>query len=141
MASQRMSKQAAWGVVDRYAEEHADVFGGAYFGADGEPVIVTMWTRDADSHGEALSAATGKEIGAREVRWTAAYLEELRQRVSDDHSALVAGGIRVCLVGDNVMDNCVEIGVTGLTPETERMLVERYGDAVCVVEEEIRFAD
>jgi hypothetical protein len=50
---------------------------------------------------------------------------------------LRAEGIAVCLVADNVMENCVDIGVTGLTAEARETIISRYGHALNISEAEI----
>ena len=137
MSGQRLSKSKSWAIVDEYTAAHPDAFGGSYLGGEGEPAIVTLWTADAEAHGAVLTQRTGRPIGARAVPWSLAYLEALQERVANDMDRLRAEGIAVCLVGDNVMENCVDVGVTGLTDEARDTIAARYGNAVSVFEAEI----
>lgn len=156
MGGQRLSEQKSWAIVDAYAAEHSHVFAGAYVGGEGvaefgrfalgfltrrlgllEPPIVTLWTRDAASHAEALSNRTGRTIGGRSARWSEAYLDSVRERITDDMDQLRAEGIAVCLVGDNVMENCVNVGVIGLTAEARETIISCYGHALNIFESEI----
>jgi len=137
MPGQRRSKQDSWAIVKDYAAARPEAFGGAYVGGEGEAAIVTLWTDDPAPHREALTRETGRRVDARQVRWSFAYLEQLHGRVAEEMEQLVAEGIAVCLVGDNVMDNCVDIGVTGLTPAISQLLTERFGAGLNIFEEEI----
>ncbi len=137
MGGQRLSKQKSWAIVDAYAADHPDVFAGSYVGGEGEPPIVTLWTRDATRHAAVLSNRTGRTIGGRSARWSEAYLDSVRGRISNDMDRLIAEGIAVCRVGDNVMKNCVDVGVTGLTAAARDTITSRYGEAVNVREDTI----
>lgn len=137
MSRERRSKPDSRAVVDAYAAERESVFGGAYVGGEGEPAIVTLWTENPASHAEALTVLVGHVVGGKLARWPLKHLELLAERASDDLEQLRAEGIAVCMVGTAVVENCVDIGVTGLTEETRTFLSARYGPAANIIEEEI----
>ena len=133
----RLSEGRTWEAIDRYGAERADVYAGAYEGGDGEPRHMTLWTAAAEAHAGRLSEITGRRVGGREVRWTLAHLHGIHGRLHVDVDEWDARGVIVCLFGTDIMDNAEVIGVTGLTPEIERALYERYGEAIRVREEKI----
>ncbi len=137
MADVRLSYERAWDVIDRYGADHADVYAGAYEGGAGEPRHVTLWTERAEEHARAVSELTGRVVGGRQVRWTLAHLHGIHDRLGSDVDEWDRRGVDICLFGTDIVENVQRIGVTGLTPEIERALRERYGDAIEVREEEV----
>jgi hypothetical protein len=137
MSRERRSKRDSWAVVEAYAAERESIFAGAYIGGEGEPAIVTLWTENPAGHAEALTVQVRRVVGGKLAQWPLIHLESLAERAGDEMEQLRAEGIAVCGVGTAVMENCVDIGVTGLTEETRSYLSARYGPAANIFEEEI----
>jgi hypothetical protein len=124
--------------IDPFVEVATDdpTFAGAYLDqmAGGAPVF--MFTRDVEGHERELSSRIPADFGHRTrlAARTFAELEALNERIGDRWDSLRAEGVAIVGAGIRTDLNVVEIGVTGLTPETSERLRAEFGEGSTTIE-------
>lgn len=116
-------------VLQRYGNEHWDVFGGLFIDNDAGRLIDVAFTRDIAEHEAALRelVPAGTELRVRAVRHTLAELWALQNRVGNELFA-ADSGINLYSTSTNVFDNVVEIEGSAADPDAaEASLRDRYG--------------
>ena len=114
-------------IVNAYAREHRDVFGGMYIDAWGDRAFVVLFTRNADTHLAALEELLPSLlVRTRTVRFTEMELHALQQRIGDA-DWLQSIGFRLYSSSINVMDNVVELTGGSNDPGVAERIYDRYG--------------
>lgn len=128
------SRRAAADVVEAYVAEHArDSYGGRWAGPRGR--LCVAFTANVDRHTEALRRRLPEPdvVQVERARHTEAELEALADRLFADDEELAALGLRLGIVGADVAEGVVRVEAQAEDPAAaERLLAERYGDAVRV---------
>jgi hypothetical protein len=112
-----------------------DVFGGVYFASERRTSLVVATTGRAAELAAEVRAIGGRELAfeLRAVDWTLVALEELHERILEDHDELQRRGIRMLHIGESTECNAVEVGVGSDLQTAEDFLRARFRPGPIVV--------
>lgn len=120
---------AVVGIVQAYAAEHADEFGGLYLDqAQGGGAVTSLWTAHLDQHAAAILTLVrpGARIAFRPARFTEAELNALQGRISTDWEWMRVVDIAWVGSGVDVIGNRVEIYLSSTRPDAAAIVAAHY---------------
>lgn len=125
------------GIVQAYAADHEDTFGGLYIDRDEMPgAVVAMFTDALLAHEVALRTKLGTAfVVLRQVRYSEAYLRSLQEVIAHDNDWMAEIPAHMDGVGTDIKENVVTLDVSSAEPDAEERIAAYYdmGDALRVV--------
>jgi hypothetical protein len=123
-------------VVQRYAGQHRDEFGGLYIDQTRGGIVTALWTDHLEQHDAAIRSELPADapILTRQVRWTEAVLRDLQGRVSSEIDWMLTIPALAQGVGVDVARNVVLVEISSVDPVAERVIKAHYGVDPAMIE-------
>jgi hypothetical protein len=125
-------------IVNAYAAEHPEAFGGLWIDQEHGGVVTVVFTRDVEVHTRALVARLAGigVVAIRSATYNEAELRHLQDRIAADDAWFRSIPAQLQGVGVDPTKNAVEIIISTANPLITDMIVARFGipaDAVDVI--------
>jgi hypothetical protein len=116
-------------VVQAYADQHPDEFGGVYIDQAKGGVLEVLWTAHVAEHLAALRALVHPDapIAVRQVRWSERELRRVQNLISGDWDWFRAIPAAPQGVGVDTTRNVVEVDISSANHAASELIVAHYG--------------
>jgi hypothetical protein len=118
-------------IVQPYADQHGDEFGGLYIDQSRGGVVTVLWTAHLPQHEAAIRSKVNPDaaVAFRQVRWSERVLRALQDRISSDWDWFRNIPASPQSVGVDVFTNAVVVEISSANPGAAALIVAHYGMA------------